>query len=63
MLRNEVHNEVPFACSPNWSLPSYGHLDFATRQSDDPSAGNEEMPEATEDLVPPVQLHGWRPEA
>ena len=48
MLRNEVHSEVPLTCSPNWSLPSYGYLEFATRRSDDPSAGNEEMPEATE---------------
>ena len=48
MLRNEVHSEVPLTCSPNWSLPSYGYLEFATRRSDDPSAGNEAMPESTE---------------
>ena len=48
MLCNEVYGEVPLTCSPNWSLPSYGHLDFATRQSDDLLAGNEAMPEATE---------------
>ena len=47
MLRNEVYSEVPLTCSPNWSLPSYGYFAFATRQSDDPSAGNKAMPEAT----------------